>query len=531
MKFGVQFGLFAGAVYQLGTERHHESYLAAALTLELPGCFAMTETGHGSNVGDIETVARYLPSSDEFEILTPHPGAKKDYIGNAAEHGRLAVVFAQLQVGGENHGVHALLVPIRDREGGPLEGVRIEDCGEKMGLNGVDNGRLAFDGVRVPRTALLNRFGDVAPGGDYSSSISSPSRRFFTMLGTLVGGRVSVAHAAVSTAKSALTIAVRYGSGRRQFGPAGEAETPILDYLTHQRRLLPPLATTYALDFALKRLVREYVESEGEDRRRVEALAAGLKSMATWHATSTIQTCREACGGQGYLAENRFADLKADSDVFTTFEGDNTVLLQLVAKGMLLDLRHEFSDMSLLSMVRYLADVAATTLTELNPVVTRNTDEAHLLGYDFQLAAFEWRERHLLTTVARRLKKRVDAGADTHDAMIDCQDHLVEMARAYVETVALKEMENGAQAAESEELRRILASVRSLFALHRIEVDRGWFLEQGYLEPPKAKAIRKQVNRLCRALRPDALALVDAFGIPDALLGAPIGVAVPAAVD
>ena len=213
------------------------------------------------------------------------------------------------------------------------DGVRIEDCGEKLGLNGVDNGRIWFDQVRIPRENLLDRFAQVAADGTYSSPITSPSRRFFTMLGTLVGGRVSVALAGLSASKSALTIAVRYGAGRRQFGPGGEAETVLLDYLTHQRRLLPRLATTYALNFALHQLAEQYAESTDDDRREVEAMAAGLKAYATWHATDTIQTCRETCGGQGYLAANRFAALKADSDVFTTFEGDNTVLMQLVAKG------------------------------------------------------------------------------------------------------------------------------------------------------------------------------------------------------
>ena len=50
VKCGVQFGLFGGAVLHLGTERHHERYLRDVASLELPGCFAMTETGHGSNV-------------------------------------------------------------------------------------------------------------------------------------------------------------------------------------------------------------------------------------------------------------------------------------------------------------------------------------------------------------------------------------------------------------------------------------------------------------------------------------------------
>ena len=126
----------------LGTERHHRRYITETGTLELPGCFAMTELGHGSNVYDIETEAHYRPESEEFEIITPSESARKEYIGNAACHGRLATVFAQLFVGGERHGVHALLVPIRGQDGRVRDGVRIEDCGEKLGLNGVDNGRI-----------------------------------------------------------------------------------------------------------------------------------------------------------------------------------------------------------------------------------------------------------------------------------------------------------------------------------------------------------------------------------------------------
>src|SRR3954468_16104726 len=109
VKIGVQFGLFGGAVLHLGTEKHHQRYLRAITSLELPGCFAMTETGHGSNVQALETTATYDPESREFVVDTPTEAAGKDYIGNAARHGRMAAVFAQLIVGGEERGVHALL--------------------------------------------------------------------------------------------------------------------------------------------------------------------------------------------------------------------------------------------------------------------------------------------------------------------------------------------------------------------------------------------------------------------------------------
>ncbi len=178
VKAGVQFGLFGGAVLHLGTKHHHDRYLRPLISGELMGGFAMSESGHGSNVQALRTHATYDPATQEFVVTTDGDLGRKDYIGNAARHGEVAAVFAQLHVGGEDKGVHAFVVPIRERgeDGGltPAPGVRIEDCGHKMGLNGVDNGRLWFDEVRIPRTALLNRFADVTPEGVYESSIDKP---------------------------------------------------------------------------------------------------------------------------------------------------------------------------------------------------------------------------------------------------------------------------------------------------------------------------------------------------------------------
>ena len=375
--------------------------------------------------------------------------------------------------------------------------------------------------MRVPRGHLLDRFAEVDANGNYSSPIASPSRRFFTMLGTLVGGRVSVALGSLSAAKAALAIAVRYSLKRRQFGPEEVPETRLLDYPTHQARLMPRLASTYAYHFALDALRRTYVESDPLDRRDVEAEAAGLKALATWHATDTIQTCRECCGGQGYLAVNRFADLKADSDVFTTFEGDNTVLLQLLAKTLLGGYKRQFGRMKPLGLVRYVAERAAVHVAELNPVTTRLTGDDHLLDRKFHLAAMAWREQHLLSTVARRLKGRLDDGMDMADAFLECQTHLVATARAHVEHRTLGHFVAAIETADSS-IAPILERLCDLFALSRLREDRGFFLEQGYFEPPKAKAISKLVERLSAELRQQARPLVDAFGIPEDLLDAPI---------
>ena len=537
VKCGVQFGLFGGAVLHLGTEHHHERYLRDIVTVDLPGCFAMTETGHGSNVQAIGTTATYEPETDEFVVHTPEPDAQKDYIGSAARDGRLAAVFAQLIVGGENRGVHALLVPLRDESGAVLPGVEIEDCGPKLGLDGVDNGRIRFDTVRVPREALLDRYGEVSADGVYTSPIENPTRRFFTMLGTLVQGRVSVCGAGIGASKVALTMAVRHAAERRQFGPPDGEEAVLLDYRVHQRRLLPALATTYALHFAQDRLRQElhevFTAEEPEDRarRELETLAAGVKALATWHATATIQECREACGGAGYLRENRFAALKADSDVFTTFEGDNMVLLQLTAKNLLTDYRDQFGELDPLGTATFMASQVAsqvaerTALRELlgrlgDQLLPGRDDERDLLDRATQVELFRWRHEHVLAGVARRLKGGIDGGGDPFDVLVECQDHVVTTARSWADLVVLEPFAAAVEDCEDPATRDLLDKLCSLHALSTIERERGWYQEHGRLSPPRSKAVIKIVNTLCAELRPHAEALVDAFGVPEACLGA-----------
>ncbi|MCY1033591.1 acyl-CoA dehydrogenase family protein [Corallococcus sp. BB11-1] len=523
IKAGVHFGLFGSSILFLGTKRHHQQYLPQVASLELPGCFAMSELGHGSNVRDCETVARYDADTREFVIDTPSETARKEWIGNAARHARMATVFAQLEVDGEQLGVHALLVPLRDMHGKVLKGIRIEDCGEKMGLNGVDNGRLWFKGVRVPRENLLDRYGQVTEDGEYTSSITGDSKRFFTMLGALVAGRVSVACASLSAAKSALTIAVRYGDLRRQFGPTGSREVRLLDHQSHQLRLLPLVAKAYALDFALEHLVDRYVHRTEDDAREVEALAAGLKAYASWNATATVQEAREACGGQGYLTANRLPSIKADTDVFTTFEGDNTVLMQLVAKGLLTGYRQRFEDDRVFAVLKLIVDRAATVVTDRNPIAGRRTDSDHLRDSDFHLRALRFREEEMLASVSRRIRKRLTAGVEAFEAFNQVQVHLLALAHASVERIVLEQFLLGVAAVKDEALKPVLGRLADLFGLSCLESASGWFLEHGWLEGPKAKAIRKERVQLCAELRPDAVGLVDAFGIPDSCLAAPIG--------
>jgi acyl-CoA oxidase len=522
IKLGVQFGLFGGSIQQLGTEYHHRKYLPKAVACQLLGGFAMTEIGHGSNVQALETTAVYDSEHREFIINSPSYSSGKTFIGNAAVDGQFMVVFAQLHVGAADRGVHAFVVPIRDENGQPLSGVNIEDNGLKLGLNGVDNGRIWFQNIRVPKTELLNRFAEVTDDGQYRSEIKSNNTRFFTMIGTLVNGRITMALAANNMAKSAVTIAIRYAARRRQFG-SGTQETLVLDYPATQRRLMPLLANVYAFDFAVKRLVRvrEQSRGHGTGARSVEGLVAGIKAFSTWNAIHTIQVCRESCGGEGYMFANRFAALKADADIFTTFEGDNTVLMQLVAKNLLGELKDQLKEMNPGRIARFFVDQRLKALRKRFMGLT--AANASLLDPEQQLAYFRFRESTLLLRAGVRFRRLTRQKVmDAYSAFTHLQPELLELAEAYAERQVAESLLEAVARVPEHTLQRPLRKLADLFALYHLEKHKGWFLENGFMPGKRAIAITGHVTRLCQEVRQDAVALVDAFGSPDQCLGAPI---------
>jgi acyl-CoA oxidase len=531
IKSGVQWGLFGAAVLHLGTRPHHERFLPGIMSLEVPGAFAMTETGHGSDVASIATTATYDPETQEFVIHTPFRGAWKDYLGNAAKDGIACTVFAQLITKGVNHGVHCFYVPIRDAATGEfLPGIGGEDDGLKGGLNGIDNGRLHFDHVRIPRENLLNRYGDVAEDGSYTSPIASPGRRFFTMLGTLVQGRVSLDGASTLGAAVGLAIAVTYGNQRRQFTASSDLdEEVLLDYQRHQRRLIPKLATTYAQVFAHDVLLTKFDDvfsgrsDTDEDRQDLETLAAALKPLSTWHALETLQEAREACGGAGFLAENRLVGLRADLDVYVTFEGDNNVLLQLVAKRLLGDYSKKFAGADPKAVAKLVATQAAgkafhgsglrslaQTVADLGSTA-RSVDQ--LRDPQTQRALLTDRVETMIAEVATRLRNMNRMPQAQAAALFNSQQNeLIEAARAHGELLQWEAFTDALETIDDRGTRQVLTWLRDLFGLGLLEKHIEWYLIHGRLAPQRAQAVSAYIDRLVARLRAHAQNLVDAFG-------------------
>ncbi|WP_150462650.1 acyl-CoA dehydrogenase family protein [Nesterenkonia ebinurensis] len=530
IKSGVQWGLFGAAVMHLGSHEHQKKWLPSIMDLSVPGAYAMTEIGHGSDVASIGTTATYDDATDEFIIHTPLDAAVKRFLGNAALHATAAVVFAQLITKGVNHGVHCFYMEIRDPDGNPLPGITIEDDGHKGGLNGVDNGRIRFQEVRIPRTNLLNRYGDVAEGGEYSSPIESPGRRFFTMLGTLVQGRVSLTGAAVAAAKLGLIGAITYGNQRRQFNATSTTEEEVLlDYQLHQRRLIPRLAKTVALGFAHDKLLAKLddvfsgKDDSDENRQELETLAATIKPVATWHALDTLQEAREACGGAGFISENRFTSLRADLDIYVTFEGDNNVLLQLVAKRLLADYAAEFKNADVGALASYVANQAGDTvmhrfgLRKALQGVQDTGDERRSANWfkqsEVQRELLAGRVRQMVADAAGELRHVAKLPAEKQATVFnEHQYQIISAAKAHADLLLWEAFTEGLEQVEHPGTRQVMTWLRDIYALSRIEETLDWYLINGRISTQRARTLTPYINRLVARVRPHAQDVVDSFG-------------------
>lgn len=542
----------------LGSESHRERFVAPIHNLSVRGCFCLTELGHGSNARSIETTATYDARTKEFVLVTPTETAQKIFIGNLAQHANWAVVFAQLIVGTQHVGVHAFVIRIRDDASEKLEpNVRILDCGPKAGLNGVDNGRLWLDGLRCPRSALLNRFGDVNEDGQYVSPISSPLRRFTATIGQLVGGRIIVGQGAVHATKVGLAIAVKYANSRTQFGAPGRPESTLMEFRTHRLRLLPLVARTYALQFCMNKMKTMYqalstlTGSEREDlHKELHVLAAGLKPAATWHKNEALQTARECCGGQGFLAANRIGVLKNDSDIDVTWEGDNTVLLQQVAASLLKEFKDQFRADNVPAskfrgMLKYLESEAAfgwqTARANPRAVQYRVAGRRRMANFDFYVRAFQFREGRLLRALAGRLgaQQKGAAGESSNkrgapkpsqfDAWNNAGDLVQELARAHVDrqlveafVAAIEALDAPTATPQQQALVPVLRTLCALFALSTIQKHMGFYLTFRFFSVATSKNVWEAINVLCDRLAPVSVRLVDGFGVPDSILAAPI---------
>ena len=402
--YGLHASLFLVTLRLQASEEQRRLFLDEAERWKYIGCYAQTELGHGSNVRSLETTATWNGEDGTFVLHTPSLTASKWWIGSLGKAATHAIIMAQLLVNGQSRGPHPFMIPIRDlNTHETLPNVYIGDVGPKFGYNTMDTGCLLLNQLKVPHKNMLSRFSHVDPEtGEYRRT-GSPAAVYRTM--TYVRS-VIVERAGAALARG-ITIAIRYCAVRRQFAdvddPSG-AELQVLDYTTVQMRLLPLLATTFALHFtgnAMIALHNASSDPEADEKLSdLHATSCGLKALATTLTADGLESCRRACGGHGYSSFAGIGSWYADYLPAVTWEGDNYMITQQVARHLLKAARLVLKDPSF-RPENDTTDILASYLNrkqEHQPPFNIRDEQGSSL-----VQAFAWRAAHLAFTALKQI--------------------------------------------------------------------------------------------------------------------------------
>ncbi|KAG7491652.1 hypothetical protein MATL_G00006290 [Megalops atlanticus] len=520
----LHLGMFLPTLLNQATPEQQDTFFMPAWNLKIIGTYAQTEMGHGTHIRALETTATYDPSTQEFVLNSPTVTSIKWWPGGLGKTSNHAIVLAQLHTQGKCHGLHAFIVPIRDMNTHiPLPGVVVGDIGPKFGFDEVDNGYLKLDNVRIPRENMLMKYAKVEPDGTY---VKPPSDKL--TYGTMVFIRSMIVGESARALAKSCTIAIRYSAVRHQSElRPGEPEPQILDYQTQQYKLFPLLATAYAFHFVGQYMSQTYHRITGDINQgdlselpELHALSAGLKAFTTWVASAGIEVCRMACGGHGYSRCSSLPDIYVTFTPTCTYEGENTVMMLQTARYLVKSYTQASAGQQLSGMVSYLNKPESRLQPQAvsaRPTVVDISDLASLVE------AYKLRAARLVEVAAKNLQVELQHSKSKEDAWNNTSIDLVRASDAHCHYVVVKLFAAKLGEVGDTAVHSALSTLALLYALQGVTQHSGDFLQAGLLTVPQLSQISQRLKELLAQLRPNAVALVDAFDYRDEMLNSVLG--------
>ncbi|KAK3885691.1 hypothetical protein Pcinc_010112 [Petrolisthes cinctipes] len=513
----LHISMFLNTIKGQSSPQQLQKWLPLAEKFKIIGTYAQTELGHGTFVRGLETTATYDSTTKEFVLHSPTITATKWWPGALGKTSNHAVVMAQLYLGGKCYGPHIFMVQLRDLETHrTLPGIVVGEIGPRLGLNSNDNGFLQFNHHRIPLTNMFMKHSQVTEDGKYVKPLHSK-----LSYGTMVQTRVGIVYHASRELSRALIIAIRYSAVRHQSEMVpGEPEPQILDYQTQQYKLLPHLASFFALRFSARALLEVFITTSaglGSGKMNMlpelHALSSGLKAVATNDTVNGIDICRLACGGHGYLSSSNLPRIYTTIAAGITYEGENTVMFLQVARYLIKSFRASSQGQTLPFSVSYLR-------------VQPPSSHAPLMSDRGLVDALGAGVRWMVGEAERRLQQLVDSGHSPHAAWNACSVHLVQCAEAHTRYYICEQFVDAVNKlgeTVSSGVHEVLRQLCRLYILHRVIQTAGILLRCGAVDGKALTSIEEEECHLLATLRIQAVSIVDAIDIKDVFLKSTLG--------
>uniref|UniRef100_A0A8C5KPN1 Acyl-coenzyme A oxidase n=1 Tax=Jaculus jaculus TaxID=51337 RepID=A0A8C5KPN1_JACJA len=521
----LHLGMFLPTLLHQATAEQQERFFMPAWNLEITGTYAQTEMGHGTHLRGLETTATYDPKTQEFIINSPTVTSIKWWPGGLGKTSNHAIVLAQLITQGKNYGLHAFIVPIREfGTHKPLPGITVGDIGPKFGYEEMDNGFLKMDNYRIPRENMLMKYAQVKPDGTYVKPLNNK-----LTYGTMVFVRSYLVGEAARSLSKACTIAIRYSAVRRQSEiKPGEPEPQILDFQTQQYKLFPLLATAYAFHFVGKYMKETYYRVNEDINRgdlselpELHALTAGVKAFTTWIVNAGIEECRMACGGHGYSHSSGIPNIYVTFTPACTFEGENTVMMLQMARFLMKSYDQVHSGKLVCGMVSYLNDLPSQRIQPQQVAVWQTMVDINSL--DSLTEAYKRRAARLVEIAAKNLQAEQSRRKSKEVAWNLASVDLVRASEAHCYFVVVKLFLEKVSKIQDKAVQAVLRNLCFLYTLYGISQKAGDFLEGNIMTGAQMMQVNQRILELLAVIRPNAVALVDAFDFKDLTLGSVLG--------